>query len=429
MYFKSRTDLNIVQVPNPVPTIGPAGTSVTDPDFGNQIIRLTDEHSMLNSQNAFAGIGGSADVNTFNTDSTLVYIQNSGGTGSVFSFDPVTFAAKPIFPGWRPGAVIFSRLDPNVAFVLAGTKYMQYDLSNRTLPTPPPPVMVCDFSTHFTGTVTWQAIGGVEGSDKVFTAVFSVGGSQGTGVYACAYQVGKGYRIYNTSTGQVIGDYGDTGQVTLPSFFTIHNAKASKDGGWLSISMTKIVGGTPTHGPFFWDIDTLTVSPVGDKAWSGHWTAGYNEFLNNDSNSGLGIPLWSHCRRTFQNLNSPWRLAKPSPTPTIMGGLDDHLSFNGPQDSMVVSISARVKPVGTVLPPFPAAWFDEILGFDLCGNGKVYRFCHTFSSGISGNFYADNAIGVVDQLNKFVIWTSDWMQTLKNPNGTPRCDVFAVLLK
>jgi hypothetical protein len=60
MYYKSRTDFNIVQVPQPVPGMGPAGSRVTDPDFGNAIVRATDEHSMTNGQFAQAGIGGSA---------------------------------------------------------------------------------------------------------------------------------------------------------------------------------------------------------------------------------------------------------------------------------------------------------------------------------------------------------------------------------
>lgn len=426
MYYKSRTDLNITQVPTP-PVMGPAGSIVTDPDFGSTIIRFTDEHSMVNGQNAFAGIGGSADVNTFNTDSTLLLIQDSGGGGQVFNFNPLTLEIKRIYPKWRISSLIFSRLDPNVAFALNGTQFMRYDLSDRTTDNPPAPVMVCDFGPKLPGPQTWKAVGGVEAEDTVFTAAFSTTGGQGTGLWACAFTVGKGFRIYNTGSGQITGDYGPVGQVTLQDLLTIHNVKASKDGGWLVISQTSITSGPDKHGPFFWNIDTVTVNPVGSVAWGGHWTAGYGEFLNNDSCPT--IPFWAHCRRSFVDLAHPVRLSNPSASGPVMVGLDDHLSYNGPQNSMVVSISAKVKPVGTIIPPFPAAWYDEVLGFDMSGNGIVYRFCHTFSSGVSGNFYGDNAIGVVDQLNKFVMWTSDWMGTLKNPNGTKRVDVFAVVLR
>lgn len=426
MYYKSRTDLNVAQRPNPAPTMGPAGSIITDPNFGSEIIRATDENTLMlgNKPSSFcaAGLGGSADVNTWNTDSTMLYVEDSGGGGAILSFDPVSFAVERIFPDWRPlGQVLFSKLDPNICFNLTDTQFYRYDLSNRSLSMPPNPVLICDFATQLPAEpTTWQSIGGVEGADQVFTAAFSTTGSQGTGIYVCAFQIGLGYRLYNTQTGEITGDFGQVGTVSIPDRITVHNVKASKDGGWLVIQKTTQLSGSD-RGPFFWDIDTLTVESVGTVAIGGHWTAGYEEFLNNDSNAQLKIPYWAHCRRSLLNMSNPSAIANPSPTPTLMVTLDDHVSFNGPQNSVLISISAGLgKKV-----PFPAAWYDEILGFDLSGNGLVYRFCHTFTSGTSGNFYSDNAIGCVDQLNKFVAFTSDWMQSLKSGRG----DVFIVPLK
>jgi hypothetical protein len=412
MYYKSRTDFNIVQVPQPVPGMGPAGSRVTDPDFGNAIVRATDEHSMTNGQFAQAGIGGSADVNTWNTDSTMLYLQDTGGLGCVFGFEPQTLAVARLFPFWRPGALIFSRLDPNVAFGFKNGQFLRFDLSDRKALSPPAPSIVCDFATLLPGPITWAAVGGVEASDTVFTCGFSISGAQGTGIYACAYRIGSGFRIFNTGIGTVTGDYGFSGGISIADRFTIHNLKQSKDGKYLVIAMTLHPSGTG-HSPFAWEIDTTNVFPLGGD---GHWTAGYEEFI--DNGSGPQIPYWSHRRRDFHTLATE-RIAKV--TPKITPPLDDHLSLNGPQKGMFVSFSTDTGH----WPTFPGPWYNEVLGFDLDGSGRVYRFCHTFCSGKSGFFAADNAIGVVDQLNKFAAWTSDWMGTLAGN----RKDVFIVKLR
>lgn len=425
MYFKSRTDLDIVQTP-PAPKMGPAGSIVVDPDFGNEIVRASDENSIsLGSKpSAFvtAGIGGSADVNTWNTDSTLLYLQDSGSQGAIFSFDPKTLAVERIFPGWRvPGPLVFSRLDPDIAFNFSGTQYLRYDLSQRGDSTPPPPVVMCDFAAVLPGEPTWRSLGGVEAADTVFTAAFSLEGNQGTGFHACAFVMGKGYRVYHTGNGVIEGDFGPCGVIAIPDRFTIHNVKSSKDGESLAIAKTTVLAGDG-KGPFFWSIDSLDVSPMSKIAPGGHWTLGYGDFFNQDSNSKAGIPYWSHVRRKLTALDSPWRLSNP--TPEDMVKLDDHVSYNGPKNSLLVSVSTSA-PRNDASAPYPAAWWNEVLGFDLDGSGRVYRFCHHFSNVEGGNFYSDNAISVGDQMNRFVAFTSNWKSSLLNGRG----DTFIVRLR
>lgn len=394
--------------------MGPKGTIIHDPDFGNAIVRATDETTTVVSGralNIFAGIGGSADVNVWNTDSTMLFLQDNGGLGNIYSFNPVTMETRKIFPSWRPSAVVFSRLDPNIAFVFASGKVLRFDLSDRSTTAPPVATVVCDFTPLLPSAITWAALGGVEGADTMFTSAFSVAGSQGTGVYACAYCVGKGYRIFNTATGVITGDFGATGTIAAADRFTIHNLKSAKDGVNMVIATTKHPAGTGVP-PFMWQIDSLNITPMNGD---GHWTAGYGEFF--DGRSNQTIPWQSQRRLGFADGLST-RVANP--TPKITGPLDGHLSYNGPQGSMLVNITASTGH----WPVFPGPWYDEILGFDLNGSGKVYRFCHTFSSG-KGDFYSANAIGAVDQLNKFIAFTSDWMGTLLNG----RADVFIVALK
>lgn len=421
MYYKSRTDLTIVQTPQ-APTLGPAGSSVTDPDFSNLILRVTDE-TTANGLNMYSGIGGSADVNVWNTNSTLLYLQDSGGGGAVFSLDPVSMGVNRVFSGWRvPGPLVFSKLDPTIAFNLNGTQFLRYDLSDTSTPIPPSPVVVCDFAGSLPGPATWRTIGGVEGADKVFTAAFSVNGAQGTGVYACAYLAGQGYRVLNTATGIVSGGPAPLGPISIPDRFTIHNVKSSKDGRTLTIGITQHLAGTG-RGPFFWDIDSLNVYPLGTVASGGHGTTGIGAYFNNSSNAK--IPTWSYCERLLSATGAPWRVANPSPNPEVMYGLDDHPSYNGADGSLMVTVSTSTTSKTIPPAPYPAAWWDEVLGFDQDGSGRVYRFCHHFSSTHSGNFYADNAIGSVDQLNTFVAFTSNWQLSLANG----RSDVFVVKLR
>lgn len=426
MFLSSRTDLSIAPV-GIVPAMGPAGSMVVDPEFANKIVRMTDENTLqiggAPSQFCAAGIGGSADVNVWNTDSTMLYVEDSGGLGGILGFNPATLAVTRLFPGWRPGALVFSKVDPNVAFVFSGTTYSQYDLSDRTLATPPAPTVVCDFAAQLPEPSTWKTLGGVEGGDGIFSAAFSVDGLQGTGVYICVYTVGKGYRTWNTQTGAVTGTWGPFGQVTCADRFLVHNIKANKNPGqWICVACTaKPAEGGPVY---FWNHDTLKVENIGSVAWGGHWCGGYAKFFNNDSSPT--IPYGAHVQRTFTALAGATRLANPSPVPETQTGLDDHPSFNGPPSSMLATTTTSMGKS-----PATGPWWNEVLGFDLSGNGKVYRFCHTYSSGKAeaagapGGFYGDNAIGSVDQRNKFIAFTSDWNQSLLNG----RCDVFVVQVR
>lgn len=427
----SRTDLSIAQEPV-MPAAGPAGSIITDPLFSNPMIRATDGLTASGkSWGAWftAGRGGSADVNTWNLDSTMLAVEDAGGGTVILGFNPSVWAIARIFPGWRAsGAVVFSRVDPNVAFCLQGTQFVQYDLSDRAASVPPAGTIICDFAPQLPAAMTWESVGGVESGDTIFSAGFSTAGEQGTGLYVCAYKVGCGFRTWNTGTGQVSGTYGPMGAVTYPARFTVHNVKANRTGQWLCVTMTTMMsnGGGPNHGPFFWNLDTLLVNNIGTIAPGGHWTAGFCEHYNFDSNSAFDIPYGAHVRRSLWDLNNPSAIANPCPEASAMVGLDDHPSMNGPgSGNVLITSTCKVLTPGATIPLYPAAWYNEVLVFDLSGTGKVWRLCHTRASGNTGNFYADNGIATGSQDNKFVAFTTDWRGGL----GGRQADVFIVPLR
>ncbi len=145
-YPCSRTDFAIVQVPNPVPNVGNlvgANTIITDPDFQNPIVRVTDANTNPRkpARSFGAGIGGSADVTVWNKDSTLFILGDTGGEYYPFSFDPDKMQAARLYKGSFPatGGIVtregvWSHSQPNVLYMLDHTTILKLDFSDRKIP-------------------------------------------------------------------------------------------------------------------------------------------------------------------------------------------------------------------------------------------------------------------------------------------------------
>lgn len=447
-YNCSRTDHDIVQLPTTLPNVGNlsgANTIVTDPAFGNRIVRITDAHTDPGAAWTFARTfvtadSGSADENLWNIDSTLLVLESDGGAGYPMAFNSKTMQASRLyassFPdsaGLKlPGGGTWSRENPNVLYVDAGTTITKYDFTDRA--NPPSPQVVLDFASSpnclpHGFSVTWKSRGGVSADDTVFGMAYSNLGSQGTATYAVAYKVGSGCRMLNTRTGEVTGDWGIFGFIGIKDRWNIHNAKISKDGNWLIIAVNKCTSGGCSKGPYFWQIGTTNVSSCGDSGLcGGHWTEGYSHWVNNNN-----TPLGNQVIRSFSD---------PSPhslTHSIPGGLDNpfdqHQSWNNVDSAdSVPFLASTCTPTSS---GFPAPWYNEILGVAGDGSGKVWRFAHSFISAKSPSFSTRYAIGSVSQDGRFFLFSSDWMGTLGSESGSATCslarncrgDVFAVELK
>jgi hypothetical protein len=447
-YNCSRTDLSIVQVPKGPPSVGNltgANTIVTDPDFGNRIVRITDADTDPGAPWTYArsfvsSSSGSADENLWNTDSTLFLIQSVGGAAYPFAFDPSTLHGARLYLSSYPStggmklsdAGTWSRVNSNVLYTSSGTAIDKYDFTDRT--NPPAAQRLFDFTSSHNClpagfSVTWSARGGVSAGDAVFGMAYSNNGAQGTGVYAVAYKVGSGCTILNTQTGHVTGDWGATGTVDITDRWTIHNAKLSKDGNWLIIARTSCLSSSCSDGPYFWQIGTTNVSScgVGGKC-GGHWTEGYSHWVNNDNSPLSNQVIRSFAEstlRTFLTVRFPIGITTP---------FDQHQSWNNadPADS-VPFVSSTWSSVS----PFPAPWYDEIIGVATDGSGITWRFAHSFITGRSQRFSAAYGIGSVSQDGKFFIFSSDWMGGLGSEAGARACtigencrgDVFVVELR
>lgn len=444
-YGCSRSDLNIVQLPSKAPSVGNltgANTVVTDPDFGNRIARVTDANTNpapdFKNRSYVSTASGSGDANTWNTDSSLFAVQDTGGNSLLFVFNPSTLQATRLYASNFPatGGLLlrssgdWSRANPNVFYTTSGTAIGKYDFTDRT--TPPSSQPVYDFTSSPNClpsgfNPTWNARGGVSADDTVFGLAYSNTGSQDTAVYAVAYKLGVGCSVLNTQTGQVWGDWGAKGAISIPDRWTIHNTKLSRDGKWLIVVSSGCTSGNCSVGPYFWQIGTTNVGFCGQGPHcTGHWTEGYSHFINENV---IG-------NQEIRPLSDP--AAATSLTPllpaTLQGQLDEHASWNNADSADSVPFLVSFWSPSS---PFPGPWYNEIVGVAPDGGGKVWRFAHSFITSKSQVFNAYYGIGNVSQDGRFFLLSSDWLGTLGSESGTSACtvgtncraDVFVVELK
>src|SRR6202035_5132705 len=155
-------------------------------------------------------------------------------------------------------------------------------------------------------------------------------------------------------------NWGQLGSVDITNRFPLHNVKPNKGLGRYLIVTSAAAIDAPSP-LYVWEHATLDVRRVGNKAAGGHFCAGYGKLFDNDS--AANIPYWSHVQRPLCDLTDPTRIANPSPSGPLMTSIDDHRSMNGPDGGVLMSVAASARAAGTAKPPFPAAWYDEVIGF------------------------------------------------------------------
>ena len=258
--YGARSDTAIVQPPTPTPNLGNrigANTCFTPATFNLPVCRMTDAGFDPSKPNFTleTNTAGSGDVNLWNTDSTLLTVQNEGSRLYPISFNPATYQTARLYPtnpSWSAqggfwiagGGTSWSYATNTLLYVLSGTKLTSYNFSGyNTGGSPPAAATVYDFTSGSNCLAggysdTWDSFG--EGSknpaDSVFLAAYSDSGAQGTGYEVVAYKAGSGCSHLNTLTGVVTGDWGTTGTAAIADRFYVHNVKISKDGQWALVA-------------------------------------------------------------------------------------------------------------------------------------------------------------------------------------------------
>jgi len=422
--YTARTDRKIVPYREKPPDIGPAGSIITDPDFGSRIARVTDAQADPKKAGRSLFSPSSSEQNAWNKTSTMFYVNTAGGSFLLYDFDPATMkthlASAPNLP-WS-GEPQFSYTHANILYgmVRRDTVFQQYDVTTGKL----------SDVNNVSKCVKLQATdsGGsptVSADDNRFMT--SLGPVQDKNYIVYVYDRTQGCRWYNTQTGEVGGQWGPRGIISAPDRFLIHNARMAKSGKYVYVTR----GGGPSVGKGWvvWEIDTLNVNscPQGCKA---HHVMGYSHILGA---SGMSHPLeiWM---RPLNHLES---------TTSIITGLDpaktfwydSHYSWSNvdPNDTAPVCFSTY-RPTNPDTPGTPllvtGPWENEIDCAETDGKAsKVWRFAHTYSTARNG--FWSTPRGNVSQDGRFYLFTSDWQDQLgKQPNGDKyRSDVFVVELR
>ncbi|HET9406843.1 MAG TPA: hypothetical protein VFO39_06360 [Candidatus Sulfotelmatobacter sp.] len=422
--YCARTDRRLETYPEQPPALGPAGSIIVDPNFGSRILRVTDANSDPVQPGRSLFSPSSAEQTAWNKNSTMFYVTTSGGTFLLYAFDPTKMAARqaktPRLP-WGPEPQ-FSFSQPNILYGLNGraVTFEQYDAANGRVTEVNSPAKCIKLAAD-------DKISGitVSADDNRFMAM--LGPRQDDFRILYVYDRKLGCRWYNTQTGEIGGDWGPKGTVSIPDRFPMHNARMAKSGKFLYT--TRGVAGPPGRRWIVWEIDTLNAG-VCTKACSGHHVLGYSHIIGP---AGMNHPL-DLSVKPLDNLDSTTPLIKDL-SPVKGSWYDSHFSWSNvsPDDSEPVCFSTYQpkNPENPVAPLLVAGpWENEIDCAETDGRTlKVWRFAHTYSTARNG--FWSTPRGNVSQDGRFFMFTSDWQDQLgKPPNGSQyRTDVFIVELR
>jgi len=362
-----------------------------------------------------------AQQNTWNALSTQFYVMDTGGSFTLFDFNPSTLAVHlrgaPKL-GWR-GEPHFSYTQPNLLY---GTGQQQPDIEQFDTSTGKTSVVNDPGKCVTLRPADKLFAVSVSVDDARFTAV--IGPQQDANYLIYTYDREKGCRWYNTQTGEIGGQWGPKGRASLDDRYGVHNARISKSGKFVMIGRG---AGTGQSKWRLWNLETLDVT-VCPSQCGGHQAIGYSHVLNPGGDHPMAM-----LKRPLDHLDSIEPL-----TADIHGSpgywYDLHLSWinDNPEDSNPACLSTY-RPSNPSTPGTPldvaGPWENEILCVETDGKGsRLWRFAHTYSTAKNG-FYSQPR-GNVSPDGRFYMFTSDWEGQLgKSPEGKYRTDVFIVELR
>jgi hypothetical protein len=429
--YCARTDVRVEPYPKIPPAMGPPGSIVNDPNFGSRIVRVTDTRTDLRRPSESYSTPSAAEQNSWNADGTKFYVRSLEGVMELFNFNPSTMAVHAIgVPNvsWI-GEPQFSYSQPNLLYGITRGRpmFQQYDIStNRTADVDDVSKCVKLKSSDLGHGISTSA------DDQRMAMI--VGPEQDTDYLVYVYDRAKGCRWYNTRTGEIGGQWGARGPISIPDRYLIHDARINKSGRFVEITRSgaTMAGINPPPNPapsLIWNVDTTEVAPCGPKGCKGHHALGYSHLLN-PSEQEHPMDLWI---RPLNQLDATSPLIKQ--LPEIQGWYDLHISWNNvnADDSNPACLSTyrRDNPSAPGAPPkVGGPWENEILCVETDRReSKVWRFAHTYSTAQNG--FWSSPRGNVSQDGRFYMFTSDWEDQLGQVPGTPqyRTDVFIVELK
>lgn len=412
MIYNLRTDRNVTPEPS-LPTIGPAGSSYTDPVFNTKITRVTDpafSASIGAPKRAFS-TGSGGEQNTWNKDSTAFIVQDLGG-GVWIPFSLTGKIATPNTYFLPLNGPAFSYSEARMLFGRSRDDFSlcKYNLDTQGI------TKICDFPHSTVGEVS------PSGNDRVVTF--------GNGAQDTANELylwdGSKLRVLDTHTGKLDGAAVSSTGVSFP--FGIHNARIDRSGRFVVVTSSTSFDGTnwkaDAGSPLvIWDVDQSRLYLVGRNP-NGHKCSGNGHLINQD----VADTPWDGMQWLIRSLGSPdtvRSLINPVLQPTGLNR-DSHLSWNnhtGQNEPVLISIYRNQNDASERDSPF-RTWDGELILVSTDGSGTVYRVCHHRS--VYEHFW-DGPHAVISPDGSKAVFTSNLNKSLGiGEDGESRRDVLMV---
>jgi len=433
-----------------LPSMGPAGTTITDPTFFSSITRLTDGNTRPGYLNRSYRTPSGTHSLAWSAAGTKFYVVSTDGTIIPFTFDAATRTAKRIQPSASGdgGMVLRFYLEPQFSFVNDSLIYGSYSGSGATLRT----IDQYDFSSGVYTTLlnldtiqtglTGTFVGGISSSAGPTERIlaFFGGTAQDKHHFVTVFDVANpaSHQVLDTLTSTLNGQ---PAPITLN--FSLHHATIDRTGRYVILYPTAadMAGPRQAAQMYVWDTATNVMTPLTASAHPyGHDALGYGVSVNQDCCTST---TWDAAQWQFRNLSTPTKshdlistILSPKET-----SLADHPSWNNARvDSLVPYVSGLYR-YGTNTAPW-RAWDDEIIAIETDGvvgtDPTIWRFAHHRSDVRSDldatvTYFWYEPRPNISPDGRWALFTSNWEKTLGtdprgDASGSFRQDVFLVEL-
>lgn len=434
----------------PLPALGPAGTTITDPVFQSTIARITDKDTRPGFQNYSFRTTSSPHQNEWSAQGSYFYVISDDGTTIPFRFDATTGSASRISPTTtgNGGFVLATYVEPQFSYVEDSIIYVAYSGSGTNLHT----IDQYDFSTGtYTALMNLETIvpglsgtyiGGIASSAGATERVetFFGGTSQDHHHYVLVFdRANPSNRLLLDTWASTVN--GQPTPVTLN--FSLHHVAIDRSGRYVMLYTTAADQSGTRQAPqsYVWDTQAGSFFAMVKSVHPyGHDALGYGVSVNADCCTSTS---WDAAQWQFRSLASP--AVTRDMLPTVISPkevyLADHTTWNNASASSLVPYVSGTYRYGSnnTTPWRPLD--DEIFAVetDVPGqNPTIWRFAHHRSDvSYDGNpsaeeFWYEPRPNISDD-GKWVLFTSNWEKTLgTDPKGDAgagaRQDVFLLAL-
>jgi hypothetical protein len=439
------------------PTLGAAGTSTTDPDFGSNVIRVTQSGSCsVATGNSFTPNDGAGWKRAWNADSTKLLVETDNGSWYYFIFDPVALSLGScvnVVPNKLGNYPNFAWNTTNRIFGITPTSTHElgyWDTASGSA------TDVFDMSTIPGFTITSPYLLECDVNDA-WCCMSSNTQDTGTQI-GCYNAVTAHTQVLNLATATEKQD--SAAPVALDNLSSsqlancgIHTFIHDEGGTFLGASFNGCTAYPTgqTHGFLFWQLGTNHVTYDAGILWdSDHWALGVNDVFINGLDTSNPPPCSPYESRAwtmwpinnigtgnypinagtahFSMLNLCLTVDHDSGQATQIGNhiswLNNKSGGSADQYPVIVGAFGLTNMNGAYLEdeifainPRPALTNVNASTFQTATGGVIWRLGHTFNDVFSAQCALNYVSPNVSRDGKFVAFASDW----KGQTGIGTC--------